>query len=387
MSGICGQIPFASLEKSPQGGYYLKTSQLSLLTNTFVPYSEILPRAGLLRDGKLFRQLKLELPISAIGSGLWGTPNTLDGMPSRSYDAMKRQATTGGRKNRSRPGNLREQIDPLMCQAYKDASREANRFWRTPDTCQGGEMSPEMSDYVADNKLCRPSGGHQTLRLQDQVKNPKFWPTPTTQEIEHTDMDISETGRRMTLDGNDSHSMCLADKVKWPTSTTRDWKGARKPETLKAKGRDERNSLPDAIEYQNGGQLNPDWVAWLMGWPIGWEALQPFEWGNWPSDDWWRVDPADNEVPYKYSSPCESDASGVWQSEKAISNGWMPRLSQQAGQRPIVGKSYTGAFGSPGHGTIPRVATGIPNRVDRLKALGNGQVPLCVKVAWEILSK
>lgn len=22
------------------------------------------------------------------------------------------------------------------------------------------------------------------------------------------------------------------------------------------------------------GQLNPDWVCWLMGWPIGWESLE-----------------------------------------------------------------------------------------------------------------
>jgi hypothetical protein len=21
--------------------------------------------------------------------------------------------------------------------------------------------------------------------------------------------------------------------------------------------------------------MNPDWVEWLMGWPIGWTALQP----------------------------------------------------------------------------------------------------------------
>ena len=25
----------------------------------------------------------------------------------------------------------------------------------------------------------------------------------------------------------------------------------------------------------NGGQLNPDWVEWLMGWPIGWTDLKP----------------------------------------------------------------------------------------------------------------
>jgi hypothetical protein len=29
---------------------------------------------------------------------------------------------------------------------------------------------------------------------------------------------------------------------------------------------------------------------------------------------------------------------------------------------------------------------GVANRVDRLKAIGNGQVPLCAAIAWKILS-
>ena len=27
----------------------------------------------------------------------------------------------------------------------------------------------------------------------------------------------------------------------------------------------------------DGGQLNPEWVEWLMGWPIGWTGLKPLE--------------------------------------------------------------------------------------------------------------
>ena len=38
-----------------------------------------------------------------------------------------------------------------------------------------------------------------------------------------------------------------------------------------------RKSLwPDGVP-RNGGQLNPAWVAWLMGWPIGWTDLKPLE--------------------------------------------------------------------------------------------------------------
>jgi hypothetical protein len=36
--------------------------------------------------------------------------------------------------------------------------------------------------------------------------------------------------------------------------------------------------------------------------------------------------------------------------------------------------------------TISRVAVGISARVDRLKCLGNGQVPQCAALAWSILS-
>jgi DNA (cytosine-5)-methyltransferase 1 len=35
---------------------------------------------------------------------------------------------------------------------------------------------------------------------------------------------------------------------------------------------------------------------------------------------------------------------------------------------------------------VGRVADGVAARVDRLKAIGNGQVPLCAAEAWRILS-
>jgi DNA (cytosine-5)-methyltransferase 1 len=36
---------------------------------------------------------------------------------------------------------------------------------------------------------------------------------------------------------------------------------------------------------------------------------------------------------------------------------------------------------------VGRVANGVAARVDRLKAIGNGQVPLCAATAWHLLSK
>jgi hypothetical protein len=36
-------------------------------------------------------------------------------------------------------------------------------------------------------------------------------------------------------------------------------------------------SSGDGLQTQVGGKLNPEWVAWLMGWPIGWASFAPLE--------------------------------------------------------------------------------------------------------------
>jgi DNA (cytosine-5)-methyltransferase 1 len=36
---------------------------------------------------------------------------------------------------------------------------------------------------------------------------------------------------------------------------------------------------------------------------------------------------------------------------------------------------------------VGRVVDGLADRVDRLKAIGNGQVPLCAAIAWRILTE
>jgi hypothetical protein len=67
-------------------------------------------------------------------------------------------------------------------------------------------------------------------------------------------------------------------RAMWPTPTTRDHKGGRKPETLTASGRGETNGLNDAVTVRDQhGSLNPTWVEWLMGFPEGWTDLKPSE--------------------------------------------------------------------------------------------------------------
>ena len=156
------------------------------------------------------------------------------------------------------------------------------------------KVSPRQRCYF---QLVRVS--EAPTKEKESSSSEKIWPTPTTQEIEHPNMVLTKTGRRMTKDGKSSHSLNLADKVKmwptprvsdteggivknvelyngsfsrknakgerwgvklkdavnhvekmWPTPMSRDWKGGRKPETLEKAGRRPSNSLPDAITHQ-----------------------------------------------------------------------------------------------------------------------------------------
>lgn len=62
-----------------------------------------------------------------------------------------------------------------------------------------------------------------------------------------------------------------------PTPATRDYKGARTTETLEKSGRTETNSLPDFFNQPStSSQLNPRFVAEMMGFPPDWLEL-PFQ--------------------------------------------------------------------------------------------------------------
>jgi DNA (cytosine-5)-methyltransferase 1 len=65
-------------------------------------------------------------------------------------------------------------------------------------------------------------------------------------------------------------------------------------------------------------------------------------------------------------------------------------LEKRQGQPSNDGQELTAAFGTDWWKSEPdvgRVADGVAARVDRLKAIGNGQVPACAAEAWRLLTR
>jgi hypothetical protein len=87
-----------------------------------------------------------------------------------------------------------------------------------------------------------------------------FWPTPT----------VKGDHNRKGASAKSGDGLATAVK-KWPTPQARDWKGSL------GKGCQERGGHQSSLPAEVGGSLNPTWVEWLMGWPLGWTDLKPLE--------------------------------------------------------------------------------------------------------------
>jgi hypothetical protein len=98
---------------------------------------------------------------------------------------------------------------------------------------------------------------------------PKLWATPRTSDVT-SGRTLNEKGQRISkTNPNLVFGANLSDQIKmYPTPAARDYKG------MSGKGRQERKGNPkDTLPNPVGGSLNPQWVEWLMGYPVGYTDL------------------------------------------------------------------------------------------------------------------
>jgi len=94
----------------------------------------------------------------------------------------------------------------------------------------------------------------------------------------------------------------------------------------------------------------------------------------------------DSETKIRSSSSIHNKSSGQGQ----FCNSYSKNVERQW-KESIGIESKIGNFGSSGwweaEPNVGRVANGMAASMDRLKAIGNGQVPLCAATAWKLLRK
>lgn len=115
-----------------------------------------------------------------------------------------------------------------------------------------------------------------------------LWPTPTVPNGGRSPKGgMSPTG--MTPDGKKrqvdlQHTVRMVERRLWPTPKARDWRSggtdpAKVQERIDRRKGQGSIDLPDAVslagqDQYKTGLLNPQWVEWLMGFPIDWTELE-----------------------------------------------------------------------------------------------------------------
>jgi hypothetical protein len=221
----CGHIWQELLARYDQSTSLWRTPQSSLLGD-YTEFSETWPRWGSMQNGVSYRRQTLVPPTNETESGLWPTPIAQDAKHSG-------YAPSG-------PGKA----DKLSYAVVR---------WPTPrsnDAEKRGNFD-EMN----------PRNG-----LPGAVKR---WPTPTAHNAKEGAHPSEFTRNTPTLTA----------QANWPTPVKSDY-ATRRP-TKNWKG---SSDLPSVVWTANGGTENPDkppaklnpvWVEWLMGWPLGWTDLKP----------------------------------------------------------------------------------------------------------------
>ena len=237
----------------------------------------------------------LKLRLSARSTGgrecfLWATPSAADC-----------QGSHGGGQGKSLRTDVRlwptpKASDAVMGMTARTSGRPLEKSTHLQARVHCAEMFPTPRAADAEKGTRSPEGTMKEMSRghgMDLPSHVQIFPTPT----------VSGNHNRKGASGKAGDGLATAVKL-LPAPTANGAKNNAAPSQKK------RHS--DALNVTAGGSLNPAWVEWLMGFPIGWTDLE-------------------SDEPVKIPLDIEPD--------------------------------------------IPRTARGVKKRMHRLRALGNAVVP------------
>ena len=156
-------------------------------------------------------------------------------------------------------------------QALTEPSQECGDTWREslarfdPDTFLWRTAQPSLLEDLGESSVTWPRSGMTAggqcwelpmLGRRTSATGFGWWPTPTV------------CGNYNRKGASATSGDGLATAVKFVTPLARDWRSGKSSQATH-----DKNSRP--LSKQIGGSLNPTWVEWLMGWPLGWTDLKP----------------------------------------------------------------------------------------------------------------
>jgi hypothetical protein len=254
------------------------------------------PKAGSLRNGMYFQRQAAERPTYGDGCSYLPTPRAIYGEHPGMQDpkhltgavrfwATPRTTDQYNPSNSAMPGGTR---NPQL--------REQVRLWPTPcsEADQGGDANHEGLERAVrgpNSQGLWPTvtrEAHYTRFQQGGMplgEAVRMWPTPQRFDAEEPPQSPEARARRK-LKGGCSN---LREVVHlFPTPRPRDHHPASVTSNrdaapvslgtfvkLPTPTGNHRTALQSHGRNVVGGQLNPTWVEWLMGWPLGWTGLEP----------------------------------------------------------------------------------------------------------------
>lgn len=252
----CGGKCSALFAKFDHNSSSWKTPQFSLLAG-LDEYSETWPRSGTMRNGWCWERTTWEPRTSGNVSGyLLPTPTTkcLDGGANSRQAARSRGMWPTPRAGKTGAENPESWL-----------IRYAVGKVSTPPLGLAVKFAtPQARDFRV-GAATRWDNPARSRNLNDQIA--KF-PTPTSRDWKDSG---SSQGNRKSPNLGTIASRFPTPRTKGMCGGTGSFQKMKSLETQGIISSEERRQMTAG----SGGKLNPTWVEWLMGWPLGWTSLKP----------------------------------------------------------------------------------------------------------------
>lgn len=271
---------------------FLKAGCLDI--ESYVQWKKIRTAERSCFDGKSIKKSKLS-PYGTISTHSMGNLGMASLMSSLLASPVKDLALLASGKANKTPA--------ISGQKHSESSQKSS------PPVSSSKMFPELENTFQELSRILPlwgmtqNGAFCPLEKPEHLTSEKgggLWPTP---RASNPSSRINSKGGKIL---QQEVRLAESQRINWPTPCAHEPRLGYQDRSRGKKGT--QKSLTTLVVDDNGGpakgtRLNPEWVEWLMGWPIGWTSLDPldtqlaFWWKEtFSTGTYWEIDPS--EVPW-----------------------------------------------------------------------------------------